>query len=44
MMAEVVKRTHIYNQNWIETNLNIQYEYAQLVEYQEMNQEAVGIV
>jgi len=41
MLLELVKEVRVYDENRIEIKLNFRDEYAQLVEYLEMNQEAI---
>ncbi|MBR4289535.1 MAG: recombinase family protein [Oscillospiraceae bacterium] len=44
MLVELVKEIRVYDQNRIEVELNFRDEYEQLVEYLEMNRDAVGMV
>ena len=41
MLLELVKEIRVYDENRIEIELNFRDEYAQLIEYLEMNQEAI---
>ena len=41
MLLELVKEIRVYDENRIEIELNFRDEYAQLMEYLEMNQEAI---